>query len=1057
MPTGRRAASKPTGPPPSAGDRLPHFARIVEQAGVGIWTHDLSGATDYVNDRLAAMLGYPPAEMIGRRFTEYIRPASAVWAEATFDARSLAASEQDGLCDLLTRDGRLLQVHYHASPIRDSGGALSGALAVITPTMASQPESAAASERREREVESLFYSAPIGLCVVSRALRFVRANRRLAAIDGLAVDAHVGRTVREVLPAVADQFEPVLRSVIEGGAPAGDVELIAGARVWTAGCSPIRDRAGTVLAVTVAIDDVTDARQTAASLRHFAFLVHNASDFIGMCDLEFRPFFVNKAGADAVSLAEKPDASVFDFFFEEDHEFLRTTFFPLVLREGRASTEIRFRQFRTGEPVWMQYNVLRMDDADGRPIGFATISQDLSERKRAEDRLKQIAAEKDAALRRFRELADSMPQIVWSTASDGTIDYLNRRWYELTRTTRLHERDPFSFVHPDDRARATLQWGVSVATGSPLELEVRLKFPADAEYRWFVARGLPVRDAAGAIVRWYGTHTDIHEWKVAEAMLSESRERLQAALEASATGTFRWSVQTNELDWDRSLDRLFGLAPGQSPRTIEGFISRVHPDDRAAVVAHCERCASEGADFGMEFRVVWPDGAVRWLADRGRSYVDAEGRPVYMTGACVDITDRKSAEERLAYKRRILEMIARGAPLAETLSAIVALLEAHWPDAIASVMLVDDDGRLHVGAAPGLPPAYAAALEGTGIGPAVGSCGTAAFRREPVIVSDIEHDALWADYRHLALPHDLRACWSVPIVTSTDRLVGTIAVYYREPRVPHAAERDFATDAAASLAAIAIEKSLTEQELHEQARALAAANQNKDEFLARLAHELRNPLGAIQAALELFRLRLDDESPLQHPRAVIDRQTRHIVRLIDDLSDLSRIGTGKIELRRQRVDVAQIAADAAETVRPLAASRGQQLDVDVPATPAFVLGDPARLMQICVNLLNNAVKYTQVGGRIGVAVEEAGGTVSLRVRDNGLGIAPDMLSKVFDLYAQADAAAEHAQGGVGIGLHLVQSLVRLHGGSVTATSAGVGLGSEFEVRLPADTGTVVAT
>jgi PAS domain S-box-containing protein len=930
MTTEHRAADlEPTDRvPPITTDSPPAFRRIVEQASVGIWTVDASGITDYANQRIADILGYTPAEMIGRRFTEFVRPASAVWAETAFDARKAGLAEKDGYCDLMTRDGRVIQVRYDASPIKDDRGTVVGALAIVSeiPT-AEQEYLATLADRREREVASAYDLAPIGLCVINRSLQFTRVNRRFGAMDGVRSDAHLGRTIREVVAAIADEFERVVRTVLDTGEPMRDVEFVVGPgapRVWNAEVSPIHDRAGIVLGVTVAIDDVTEPKEAEARLRQFAFLVQNASDFIGMCDLEFRPFFVNEAGSEAVTLAENPDATVLDFFFEEDHEYLRKEFFPKVLEEGRASVEIRFKDFKTGAPVWMQYSVVRMDDEAGRPTGYATISRNLTERRRA------------------------------------------------------------------------------------------------------------------------------------EAALSESRERLRAALDASGTGTFRWNIRTNEVDWDESLDRLFGSASLASPHTLEAFLSHVHPDDRASVLAQCGRCAREGVDFEMQFRVVWPDGSVRWLVQRGRSYVDESARPAYMTGACVDVTDRKRVGERLAHKRRILEMIAAGAPLESTLNAIVALLETHWPEATASIMLVDEAGRLSVGAAPGLPAQYLAAIEGIEIGPTAGSCGTAAFRREPVIASDIEHDELWADYRHLAVPHNLRACWSVPIVASTGAVVGTIAVYYREPRAPHESETDLATDAAASLAAIAIEKGLTERELHEKAQALAAANQNKDEFLAKLAHELRNPLGAIQAALEIFKLKMDEDSPLHRPRSVIDRQLRHIVRLIDDLSDMSRIGTGKIELRRERVDVAAIAADAADTVRPLAASRDQELHVELPGVPVFVEGDSARLTQVCVNLLTNAVKYTPPGGRIGLSLAESNGVVSIRVRDNGLGIPAPMLTKVFDLYAQADTVSEHAQGGLGIGLHLVQNLVKLHGGSVTAQSDGVGHGSEFEVRLPVDT-TAAAT
>ena len=168
--------------------------------------------------------------------------------------------------------------------------------------------------------------------------------------------------------------------------------------------------------------------------RQFAFLVNSAHDFIGVCDLELRPTFVNRAGLRLVgltSLDELPTGRVADFFFPEDLGTLTRDFFPLVMRDGHAVTEVRFRHMRTGESIWMEYDVLRMEDADGNPSGFATISRSLAERRRTEELLREVAREKDRSLAAFRELADSMPQIVWSAGPDGTTDYTNRRWYEL--------------------------------------------------------------------------------------------------------------------------------------------------------------------------------------------------------------------------------------------------------------------------------------------------------------------------------------------------------------------------------------------------------------------------------------------------------------------------------------------------------------------------------------------------------------------------------------------------------------------------------------------------
>src|SRR4051812_19148610 len=175
-------------------------------------------------------------------------------------------------------------------------------------------------------------------------------------------------------------------------------------------------------------------------------------------------------------------------------------------------------------------------------------------------------------------------------------------------------------------------------------------------------RGQAVYDDHGTPLRMIGTMADITDRKLADAALRENRERLQAALSASRTGTFRWDIRTSSLHWDENLDRLFGLPPGQTAPSLPHFISRVHPDDRPAVTAACERCAADGTDFDLEFRVVWPDGSVHWLDDKGKTFPHPDGKPAYMTGACVDITDRKQAVLALADSESRFRQLADAVP-----------------------------------------------------------------------------------------------------------------------------------------------------------------------------------------------------------------------------------------------------------------------------------------------------------------------------------------------------------------------------------------------------------
>jgi two-component system CheB/CheR fusion protein len=242
------------------------------------------------------------------------------------------------------------------------------------------------------------------------------------------------------------------------------------------------------------------------------------------------------------------------------------------------------------------------------------------------------------------------------------------------------------------------------------------------------------------------------------------------------------------------------------------------------------------------------------------------------------------------------------------------------------------------------------------------------------------------------------------------------------------------------------ERKRLEEELRQRARELADADQRKDEFLAMLAHELRNPLAPLRNALHLLRL---DVPGRERFVEIADRQLTHLVRLVDDLLDVSRITQGKITLRREHVLLADVAARAVEMMRAVIDARGHNLTVSLPGEPVRLVADPARLAQVIGNLLGNAVKYTPPGGSIWLTAERAGGEVVIRVRDTGVGLAPELIPHVFDLFVQGDASLDRTRGGLGIGLTLVRRLVELHGGRVAARSAGLGQGSEFVVHLPA--------
>jgi signal transduction histidine kinase/ActR/RegA family two-component response regulator len=288
--------------------------------------------------------------------------------------------------------------------------------------------------------------------------------------------------------------------------------------------------------------------------------------------------------------------------------------------------------------------------------------------------------------------------------------------------------------------------------------------------------------------------------------------------------------------------------------------------------------------------------------------------------------------------------------------------------------------------------------------------------------------------------------WAALPVQGRQRIIGVLGLSFREPQVFPEPQRERLVGLAWQCGQ-ALDRALLSESEKGARESAEAANRAKDEFLAMLGHELRNPLSPISTALEMMKMRASDTH--QKERAIIERQVGHMVRLVDDLLDVSRITQGKIELKRQRVQIAGIVAKAIEVSSPLYERRMHHLHTHVPAGLA-VLGDEHRLTQVLANLLTNAAKYTEPGGRISLTAEAVDGQAVIRVKDTGVGIAADLLPRIFDLFVQGYRTPERSGGGLGLGLSIARRLVEMHGGRVQAVSEGPGSGSEFIVWLPLD-------
>jgi PAS domain S-box-containing protein len=492
------------------------------------------------------------------------------------------------------------------------------------------------------------------------------------------------------------------------------------------------------------------------------------------------------------------------------------------------------------------------------------------------DRLYEQHAHLEDERRKFHQLSNNIPQLVWMAEPDGDIVWFNDRWYEFAGVNpgEVAIEDWQKLHDPNVLPEVTRRWRQAVASGQPDQMTFPLR-GADGEYRSFFCSIVPLRDAGGRIVQWFGTCTDVSQLEQAERAVRYSEERLQQGLVAARMAVWERDPVSGAVSFAANLQTVFG----KQWNNVAELWELVHPEDSGALHTAIERALGKGFDAG-EYRATArirraDDGRWIWIDIRGRLGLGPDGRSNVVHAVAIDITERKHAEE-----------------------------------------------------------------------------------------------------------------------------------------------------------------------------ALQLADRRKDEFLAMLAHELRNPLAPISSAADMLRIAFSDEPRVKQISEIVARQVAHMRHLVDDLLDVSRVTRGLVTISRQPIDLRRVVSEAVEQSRPLVDARRHQLAVALPEQPMMVDGDHTRLVQVAANLLNNAAKYTHEGGRIEVALAAHGGHARLTVHDNGTGIGPDLLPVVFDLFTQGSRTLDRAQGGLGLGLALVRKLIELHDGQVDAASPGLGQGSTFTVTLP---------
>ena len=479
------------------------------------------------------------------------------------------------------------------------------------------------------------------------------------------------------------------------------------------------------------------------------------------------------------------------------------------------------------------------------------------------------------------------------------------------------------------------------------------------------------------------------------------------------------------LDPDFRLRQINAGAMRFELRKPEDMLGRSHWDiwpgsETLAVGGHYKRAMAERVAVNFEQEYVFPDGRSFWLDIR--AYPANGGLAVFYR----DITARKSAEQALQESQRQALAVAREAEAERR--RLDALLEA----VPVGIIVADAGGALvHVNAEN--RKLWGGHPMSSGVG------------------GYVEWKGWWADgsARHgQRLREDEWAMARALAGEAAPRQVIEVESFDQPPtrRIVLNSGAPIRDEQGAIVGAVVGQMDITDRIKAEEA--LRQADQKKDEFLAMLAHELRNPLAPIASAAAILSGRAVDAATVQRTSAIIARQARHMKGLIDDLLDVSRVTRGRVDLDTAELDVKDVIADAIEQVRPLVEQHGHRLTVALAPAPAIVLGDRKRLVQVMTNLLSNAAKYTPNGGNIDVLLEADADELAITVRDDGIGMTPELIADAFDLFSQGKRGLDRSQGGLGIGLALVKSLLQLHGGSVAIRSEGPDAGTTFQVRLP---------
>jgi PAS domain S-box-containing protein len=865
-------------------------------------------------------------------------------------------------------------------------------------------------QRRVAELQTIMDVMPIGLAVAhDKECRDITINPSFAEMVGLPgfPIGHRRRTDADALPiAVSSQGQeldvemlPMQRAAASGTAVL-DVELDVRTRDGDVvhllvNAVPLFDEQGQVRGCIGTHVDITERKRAAQALHAANQRLHDVlssiTDGYFAVDQEFRFLEINPAAHRLVFNDRPIEELLGNCLWDLYPEGRSSDFYTRYRQAMRERTPLHFEARSHIVDRWFEIHAY---PRNGR---LEVYLRDITERRRMEQALR--ASERD--FRALFELAATGSS--QADARTGRFVRVNQRFCEITGygEAELLERTFLDITHPDDRERDRAMTD-RVRRGEQDAWEIEKRYVRkDGQIVWVLVAGRMILDHEGRPFRTAAHILDITDRKQAEQALRRSEARYRALVEAASSVVWTWHPDLRPGEYDKMQawwEELTGQSPEEQAGT--GWLAVVHPDDRARAAAAWSSAFTSGATYESEYRLRTRTGTYRHMLARAVPIREPGGAMREWVGMMADLTEQQRAKEALRYSEEQLRLIIDSVP------ALIAYI-----DSTHRYRLANRSYERWFGLSP-------EQIRG---------------QHARTVLDEAAWQAVYP-YMERALAGE-EVTYEQELVY---REVGRrwVRGTYTPHRDPHGRVRGFAV----------LVNDITERKQAEDA--LKEADRRKDEFLATLAHELRNPLAPIRSSLQILKMPGADAAVQERARETMERQLHHLVRLVDDLLDVSRIMRGKIELRRDVVALDAVIARALEAAQPLLDAQRHTLSVSLPAEPVELDADPIRLAQVVSNLLTNAAKYTEPGGHVWLSAERSGDEVILRVRDDGIGIAPEMLSCIFDLFVQVDSSTARSQGGLGIGLTLVKSLVELHQGSVEARSDGLGKGAELIVRLP---------